>query len=1667
VKRSSCLLLAMLSIFVIQVNAQTISSYAMVTGSAQQYTKVEFNIAVSGSFSNAYNAAEISLDMMITSPAGVSIDQPCYYNSGTSPNSNWVARFTPKEVGNYTYYFQLTESGTVVATSSSSSFTTSASSKNGFLHIAAGNDWILQFDNGKPFKGIGMDYAWQPRNYESQKYIYSYMIPKLATNGANFFRTWMCPWNLPLEWKTVTTTNFYTNSTQYFNPSAIAGMDSLVNLAEANGMYMMLTLNTFGDLIDQWSTNNYNAVNGGPCSTPNDFFANAAAKAMFKNRLRYIIARWGYSTSIAAFELFNEIDNAVYGITPNLTQSDVTQWHTDMSAYIKSIDPYGHMVTTSISYQNITGLNAVPSFDFNQQHIYSDPSIGDIILNIPTTIRSYEASTGKPYSIGEYGYDWRGPDTTLGAQNDSNFHQGLWYGLFSPTPIAPMSWWWEMFDNRGTTTYFHNIQDISNKMIASGGGNMTDLTINGNSSLEKYGAKCGNDYYIYSRNKSAGTLTTNLTVAVSGSTYDVTIYNTTTGAYADQGIISSSGGILSLPGLVLGSGSDVILIAKNTTAVLETPYGGTATNIPGTIQAENYDIGGEGVAYHDVDAANQGGAYRTDGVDIQTTTDAGGGYNVGYIAANEWLNYTVNVTASGKYNIGFRTAGTSSLGVLRMFVDSVNVTGDVSLPNTSDWQTWVTTTVTNVNLTAGQHVIKIFFVTGGFNLNYITVSAPSSTPGYLHASGKNIINNNGNFVIKAINIGDFMIQEGYMMNMSGSQYIYKQKIAAMIGQTACDQFYANYYQNFVTKADIDSIAKWGFNSIRLPLHYELFTPLGQPTVFLTQGFAIVDSILSWCKTDKIYLILDLHAAPGGENSGDISDYNPAEPSLWESTDNQNQTIALWKELATHYANEQYIGGYDLINETDWTLPNNTLLMQLMQNITTAIRQVDNNHILFIEGNNYANDYTGMTPAWDNNMAYEFHKYWNDNTAAAINFALSIRDGQNVPIWMGEFGENSNNWDADALTLVDQYNIGWAIWPYKKMSSVSCISSFNQPSNWTTFANYVNGGAQPSATTGQAILNELLNDVQASNCTINYGYLYALFKQPGNTNTIPYNNTATSLPGRITAAYYDEGKDGYAYSDSLYQNTQYGSAVGSSTSWNNGWAYRNDGVDLEYSTAENGPTVGWTETNDWMQYTVNAIATGTYTIKVRAAGFGGKLSFSVDGTTVFANYAVASTGGWDTWQTFTLGTASLTAGAHIIRATVTTPGYNLSYFDLSATQVTITAPANNATFTAPATITINASATSSTGTISKVDFYNGATLIGTDNTSPYTFTWNNVAAGTYSLTAKSTDNLNAVLTSAAVNITVTSAATESPYGGTAWPIPGTIQAENFDLGGEGIAYHDSDATNNGAQYRLSDGVDIEATTDAGGGYDVGWTYPGEWMQYMVNVTEAGIYTLQARVASILTGQTFYVTMDGVNISGTMTVPNTGAYQTWQTISITTPMLTAGQHKMRVVETTGGYNLNYFTFLVSTAEACASANNIFVAAAPIPGNTYQWQVSTNNGSSYTNISNGALYSGVGTDTLTLNSASSTMYGYLYRCTVNGSTAGSQVATLKFADTWIGTINNAWETAGNWSCGIVPDANTDVIISSGTPVINSIVNIRSLELDPSAILTVSQSKQLNILH
>lgn len=162
--------------------------------------------------------------------------------------------------------------------------------------------------------------------------------------------------------------------------------------------------------------------------------------------------------------------------------------------------------------------------------------------------------------------------------------------------------------------------------------------------------------------------------------------------------------------------------------------------------------------------------------------------------------------------------------------------------------------------------------------------------------------------------------------------------------------------------------------------------------------------------------------------------------------------------------------------------------------------------------------------------------------------------------------------------------------------------------------------------------------------------------------------------------------------------------------------------------------------------------------------------------------------------------------------------------------------------------------------------------------------------------------------------------QAPYGGTARGIESAIQAEDFDEGGEGVAYHDTDAANSGGQYR-STGVDIEASSDAGGGYNVGWLAPGEWLEFTVDVGTAGTYTLEARVASALNGGAFHVEFGGVDTTGPIAAPSTGGWQAWTTVTATDVALGAGTQVMRVVFDGGSFNLNWLKFTLVAADPSA--------------------------------------------------------------------------------------------------------------------------------------------------
>ena len=355
--------------------------------------------------------------------------------------------------------------------------------------------------------------------------------------------------------------------------------------------------------------------------------------------------------------------------------------------------------------------------------------------------------------------------------------------------------------------------------------------------------------------------------------------------------------------------------------------------------------------------------------------------------------------------------------------------------------------------------------------------------GFLRAKDARIVDGQGREVIlRGMGLGGWMLQEPYMLGIKNivPQHAIRARVTDLVGKDEAERFYQAWRANHMTKSDVDRLAAAGFNSIRLPMHFNLFTlpvedePETGKDTWLPIGFDMVDNLLSWCRANRIYLILDLHAAPGGQGKdANISDYDPSKPSLWESEANRRKTVALWRKLAERYANEPWIGGYDILNEPNWTFEgkdkngrddqSNQPIWDLYQAITKAVREVDPNHIVIVEGNGWGNNYNGFPDPWDQNLVFSFHKYWNPNTDDAIRRFLDLREKYKLPIWLGESGENTNEWFRDCVALVEKHHIGWAWWPYKKVGASSCIKTVTAPDDFKQVMAYWNGeGTRPVA-----------------------------------------------------------------------------------------------------------------------------------------------------------------------------------------------------------------------------------------------------------------------------------------------------------------------------------------------------------------------------------------------------------------------------------------------------------------------------------------------------------------------------------------------------------------------------------------------------------------------------
>lgn len=791
----------------------------------------------------------------------------------------------------------------------------------------------------------------------------------------------------------------------------------------------------------------------------------------------------------------------------------------------------------------------------------------------------------------------------------------------------------------------------------------------------------------------------------------------------------------------------------------------------------------------------------------------------------------------------------------------------------------------------------------------------------LKTSGKKIVNADGDEVIlRGIGLGGWMLMEGYMMQSSDvadTQHEFKDRLIDLMGEANTSEFFDAWLENHVTQADVDSLASWGYNSIRLPMHYNLFTlpieeePVAGQNTWLEKGFDMVDSLLEWCSSNNLYLILDLHAAPGGQGANAaISDYDPSKPSLWESVENRNKTVALWTKLAGRYHDEPWIGGYDLLNEVNWNLPGNVMLKALYKEITDSIRAVDPNHILFIEGNGFANDFTGLTPPWDENMAYSFHKYWNYNDPGSIQWVLDIREQHDVPLWMGEAGENSNVWFFDAITLFESNGIGWSWWPMKRIETIVGPYSILFTQGYKDVLDYWRGqGPQPTATEAFDAMMELAYNTNSANCLYRKDVHDTKIRQVMTEETKPF--TDHHVPGVVHMSDFDLGRINIAYYDVDYAN--YSQSTGEFQAWNSGWHYRNDAVDIEPNNDainSNGYHIGYVQEGEWMNYTVNIADSASYTARFRVASeqAGGEFHLSLDGQDITQTQSVGSTNGWVNFVDLEVPEVILYGGEHVLTFYIDDSPFNVSSVEFL-----------------------------SSGTIEEVDFYvlNGQTradeksleVVFNHPVKPESITG---STASFSVFVNGEERpINVVMMEDGKDRTVTLLMEDFK-----------VYTDNIEVSysgdmiksvtGKNLAPFTGLAIRNTLPFRFilpkriqaedyftMVGMGTEECTDLGGGRNLGWTDAGDYADYLIYNHEEGFFEVEFRVASLGSQGLIGISLldsDSAEVElFTIATPPTGGWQTWTTISenIAIP---PGGYTLRMKVLTGGFNLNWIDLLL---------------------------------------------------------------------------------------------------------------------------------------------------------
>lgn len=336
----------------------------------------------------------------------------------------------------------------------------------------------------------------------------------------------------------------------------------------------------------------------------------------------------------------------------------------------------------------------------------------------------------------------------------------------------------------------------------------------------------------------------------------------------------------------------------------------------------------------------------------------------------------------------------------------------------------------------------------------------SANQNRLHVSGDQIVNQKGETVyLRGFGLGGMLHMENFIDGYPANEEAMREGLKKVLGEKKYNLYFDTFLKNYFTEADAAYIHSLGLNLVRIPINYHQFEDDMNPGVIKQEAFAYLDSVIERCARHQVYTIIDLHALPGSQNQHWHSDNPTHVASFWIHKDFQDRALHLWEVIAKRYKNESWVAGYDLINEP--ADPTGEKVFPYYKRLRGAIRKIDSDHILFLEGDKYAVDFSKFTEIWDN-VVYTNHDYAGPGFVSGGDYPGYTRDkyydrdtlerdflkksefmlSRHVPIWVGEFGPVYTGNPAkdemrykvlkDQLAYYDKYKVSWCIWLYKDM-----------------------------------------------------------------------------------------------------------------------------------------------------------------------------------------------------------------------------------------------------------------------------------------------------------------------------------------------------------------------------------------------------------------------------------------------------------------------------------------------------------------------------------------------------------------------------------------------------------------------------------------------------------